>query len=191
LIQWFHAEKSIGESNILSNVDAKENQFVLFTFHRPANVDSKESLEKLVHLIVETSKQLKVVFPIHPRTRKKIKEFGLDELLNNQDVTLVDPLGYFEFMKLVKTCRAVITDSGGIQEESTFLGVPCLTVRPNTERPVTVTVGTNTLLPLDVEEILRYLRKILDGGYKKGQIPQLWDGRATERIVDVIANEIL
>jgi UDP-N-acetylglucosamine 2-epimerase (non-hydrolysing) len=186
-----HAEKSIGESNILSNVDAKENQFVLFTFHRPANVDSKESLEKLVHLIVETSKQLKVVFPIHPRTRKKIKEFGLDELLNNQDVTLVDPLGYFEFMKLVKTCRAVITDSGGIQEESTFLGVPCLTVRPNTERPVTVTVGTNTLLPLDVEEILRYLRKILDGGYKKGQIPQLWDGRATERIVDVIANEIL
>ncbi len=186
-----HAKSSFNESDILTQVGAKEKEFILFTFHRPANVDNKESLEKLVRLIVETSNKMKVVFPIHPRTRKRIGEFGLTDLLASKDVVLVDPLGYFEFMKLVQSCKAVVTDSGGIQEESTFLQVPCLTVRPNTERPITVTVGTNTLLPLEVEKILAYVEDILNGNYKMGNIPELWDGKTTERIVDVIVNQIL
>jgi len=186
-----HSDNSINSSSILDLINAEEQNFILFTFHRPANVDNKNALEKLVKLIVETSKGKKVVFPIHPRTRNRINEFGLDGLLKKDNIVLVDPLGYFEFMKLVKSCKAVVTDSGGIQEESTYLGIPCLTVRPNTERPVTISKGTNTLLPLKVDEILKYVDQILNNQYKKGSIPELWDGKATERIVDIISKKIL
>ncbi|MFN8257510.1 MAG: UDP-N-acetylglucosamine 2-epimerase (non-hydrolyzing) [Bacteroidales bacterium] len=185
-----HSLPSIEESPIIENLSLDKNNFFLYTFHRPINVDFKEQLQKLISLVEKSAETLPVVFPVHPRTRKRISEFGLDFILSNPNIHIVDPLGYFEFLKLVKYSRAVITDSGGIQEESTYLGVPCLTIRPNTERPVTITAGTNTLLPLDLDKILQYIRQIMTGNYKKGEIPVYWDGNATERIVDIIANQI-
>lgn len=186
-----HSTQEIDNNTILDILGVEEQEYILFTFHRPANVDVRDQLEKLVELLECTSEKLPVVFPIHPRTRKKIAEFGFDQKLANKRITLVDPLGYFEFMKLVKNCKVVITDSGGIQEESTFLGVPCLTIRPNTERPITITIGTNTLLPLEVKTVVKHVDNILNGNYKQGEVPRLWDGNATERIVDIIANKIL
>jgi UDP-N-acetylglucosamine 2-epimerase (non-hydrolysing) len=185
-----HSEQSIEESPIIQNLNLEKNNFFLYTFHRPINVDFKEQLQKLITLIEKTAETLPVVFPVHPRTRKRISEFGLEFIFSNPNIHIVDPLGYFEFLKLVKYSRAVITDSGGIQEESTYLGVPCLTIRPNTERPVTITMGTNTLLPLELDEILQYIHQIMAGNYKKGEIPVYWDGNATQRIVEIIANQI-
>jgi UDP-N-acetylglucosamine 2-epimerase (non-hydrolysing) len=158
------------------------------TMHRPATVDNKLELEKLVKLIGNISKKYKVVFPIHPRTIKNAKEFGLyEELMNNTELICTEPLDYFAFQKLIKECSFIITDSGGIQEESTYRLKPCLTLRPNTERPVTITEGTNTLLSFDLETVQRYVTQIENGTYKKGSIPYLWDGKATERIMNIIS----
>jgi UDP-N-acetylglucosamine 2-epimerase (non-hydrolysing) len=137
--------------------------------HRPATVDSKEGLLKLNNLIEYITKKHKTVFPIHPRTLKKCEEFDLKHnLLNNKNLLLVEPLDYFAFQKLIKYSKFIITDSGGIQEESTFVGKPCLTLRPNTERPVTVSVGTNTLVPFEMDIIKEYISQIENNIYKKG-----------------------
>ncbi len=186
-----HSLPEIDENQVLNSFRLKEKEYFLFTFHRPSNVDTEEELRKLVQIITHISEKLPVVFPVHPRTRKRISEFGLDKFCERDNIHLCDPLGYFEFMKLVKSSRAVITDSGGIQEETTFLGVPCLTIRQNTERPVTITRGTNTLLDLNVDLVLEHTKSILNNEYKTGQIPELWDGKTTERIVDIIVNQIL
>lgn len=185
------SKEKIDSNGILNELGVVENDYFLLTFHRPANVDNKESLSKLVSLALELCKKRKVVFPIHPRTKKNLEEFGLNEKFSHPNLVLVGPLGYFEFLKLVSSSKAVITDSGGIQEETTYLGVSCLTVRPNTERPVTITEGTNTLLRLNVGEILEQVEKIEGGVYKKGKVPDLWDGNATERIMEIVAKEIL
>ena len=126
-----------------------------------------------------------LVFPIHPRTVKRLESFGLYErLTSNPKLILTEPLDYYAFQKLIRSSRYVITDSGGIQEETTFCRIPCITLRPNTERPSTLTLGTNTLLPLDVEQISATIGEIEGGTYKKGEIPPFWDGKATERIVN-------
>jgi len=178
----------IEASPVLGELKLKEKEFVLMTMHRPSTVDSKEGLEKLAGLIAEVTKTCDIVFPIHPRTVKNLKEFGLEEELRGQArLKLTEPLDYFAFQKLVKSSRFILTDSGGIQEESTFLRVPCLTLRPNTERPVTVTLGTNELLPFDLNVVRHRIAAIAGGTYKKGQIPPLWDGKATERIFDTLA----
>jgi UDP-N-acetylglucosamine 2-epimerase (non-hydrolysing) len=181
----------IEENKILTQFNLAEKSYFLFTFHRPANVDTGPELKKLVQIISQLSIQMPVVFPVHPRTRKRIAEFGLNDFCENEQIKLCNPLGYFEFMKLVKSSKAVITDSGGIQEETTFLGVPCLTIRQNTERPVTITCGTNTLLDLDVDLVVKNIEIILQNKYKTGRVPDLWDGKATERIVEIIVNKIL
>jgi len=182
-------EKEIGESEILTGLEIKKSKFILMTMHRPATVDNKTELEKLIQLIEYVAINYKVVFPIHPRTIKNAKEFGLYErLISNKHLIYTEPLDYFSFQKLVKHCEFILTDSGGIQEESTFRQKPCLTLRPNTERPVTVDEGTNTLLNFDLEEIKTYILQIEEGVYKKGSIPALWDGKATERILNVIAH---
>jgi UDP-N-acetylglucosamine 2-epimerase (non-hydrolysing) len=186
-----HSLPQIEENDALNKFGLKQQSYFLFTFHRPANVDTMNELTKLVQIVSQISDKLPVVFPIHPRTRKRITEFGLDEFCNKPNIHICDPLGYFEFMKLVKSSKAVITDSGGIQEETTFLGVPCLTIRPNTERPVTITVGTNILLDLDIKVVISNIDLILNNQYKKGRVPDLWDGKTTERIVEIIANQIL
>lgn len=171
----------IDASNVREKLGVKD--YYLLTFHRPVNVDNKENLTILVDIIAQMAQQKQVVFPIHPRTKKRIAEFGLSDKLNNPNIVITDPIGYIDFIHLVKNAATVITDSGGVQEETTFMGVPCLTVRPNTERPVTITEGTNTLVELNATTILSLLQQIQQGTYKKGNVPALWDGRASERIV--------
>lgn len=184
--------EQIENSPVLSMLGVEPGQFVLMTMHRPATVDSREGLEKLIQLIMEVTAEYKIVFPIHPRTVKMLKDFGLmEQLVDNKKLVLTEPLDYFSFQKLIKECRFILTDSGGIQEESTFLQVPCLTLRPNTERPCTITLGTNELIPFDLPLILSKIRSIADGTYKKGSIPPLWDGHATDRIIEVIACKLV
>lgn len=163
------------------------SDYYLLTFHRPINVDDKQNLTELCEIIADLALKKQVVFPIHPRTKARIKEFGLSEKLGNKNIVITDPIGYIDFINLVKNAATVITDSGGVQEETTFMGIPCLTVRPNTERPVTITEGTNTLVELKKQAIIGLLAGIENGSYKKGKIPYLWDGRASERIVAEIA----
>lgn len=179
---------AIDKSQILDELSVANQEFVLMTMHRPATVDNKEELSKLFDLIDHLIVRYKIIFPIHPRTIKNIQLFGLNERLEKaKGLICTDPLDYFSFQKLIKECSFIVTDSGGIQEESTFVGKPCLTLRPNTERPVTIDVGSNTLLPFDLELLKEMIQKIEDGRYKKGSVPKMWDGRATERILDVIS----
>lgn len=184
-------EKEIDASDVLVKYQLNADEFVLMTMHRPATVDHFNELHKLYKLIEELTIKYKVFFPIHPRTLKRIEEFGLkDKFLCNSKIILAEPLDYFGFQKLIKECKFIITDSGGIQEESTFLGKPCLTLRPNTERPVTVTEGTNTLVPFEVDSITDFVSQIESGTYKKGKIPKMWDGKSTARILSYLANQL-
>jgi UDP-N-acetylglucosamine 2-epimerase (non-hydrolysing) len=184
-------QKQINQSDVLQHFNVDSGEFVLMTMHRPATVDNREELKKLLELIQYVTASYKVVFPIHPRTIKNAKEFGLyAEIENNLRLICTEPLDYFSFQKLIQQCAFILTDSGGIQEESTFVGKPCLTLRPNTERPITVDVGSNTLVPFDLEIIKGYIRQIIEGKYKKGNTPELWDGYATERIMQILKNSI-
>jgi UDP-N-acetylglucosamine 2-epimerase (non-hydrolysing) len=152
------------------------------TLHRPSNVDTEAALRPLVAQLVAVSARLRLVFAVHPRTRKRLQDFGLMAALEGAaGITLTEPLGYLQFMNLVTGSAAVVTDSGGVQEETTYLGIPCLTLRENTERPVTVTEGTNRLVKL--EELAVRLDEVIAGHWPKGQRPALWDGRAAERCV--------
>jgi len=181
-------EPKIDQSTVLKELNINHNPYVLMTIHRPSNVDSLEGLNKLMTLIDKLSINHKIVFPVHPRTTAKLEMYGLKPAFDNiQNLILTGPLGYLDFQKLVKHAKLILTDSGGIQEESTYRKVPCLTLRENTERPVTITHGTNTLVPFEVETILGYLNQIENGTYKKGEIPALWDGNATERILKIIS----
>lgn len=175
----------IDSSDVRERLGVKD--YYLLTFHRPINVDNKENLQTLAAIIAELATRRQIVFPVHPRTRRRLQEFGLSDLLHNANVILTDPIGYIDFIHLVKNSKTVITDSGGVQEETTFMGVPCITVRPSTERPVTVTEGTNTLAPLNREVILNLLQAIDAGTYKKGKVPYLWDGQSSERIAEAVA----
>lgn len=157
-------------------------RYAVVTLHRPSNVDRKETLAPVWGAISEIAQDVPVLFPVHPRTRGKIEAFGLD----GAGVTMIDPVGYLDMLYSVKGAALVLTDSGGLQEETTALGVPCVTIRDNTERPSTVEVGTNYLAGTRPEAILSAAREILSGNGKKGTVPPLWDGRAAERIVDVL-----
>lgn len=180
-------DKDIEASPILKNLAVKEQQFVLMTMHRPATVDSKEGLLKLLDILKEINKTYKIVFPVHPRTTKHIELFGLkNEFETIKGLIFTEPLDYFAFQKLIKYSKFILTDSGGIQEETTFLRIPCFTLRPNTERPITCSLGTNTLVPFEVNTILKYISEVENGTYKKGQVPPMWDGRATERVFEAI-----
>jgi len=182
---------SIEKCTILNKLNISPKKFVLMTIHRPSNVDTEEGLTKLSRLIAHLTKRYKLVFPVHPRTVKNMQKFGLyDEIKQNPNLIFSEPMDYFSFQKLIKESAFIITDSGGIQEESTFLQIPCLTLRANTERPVTVTLGTNELIPFDLDLIQQKIESIEKGTYKKGTIPPMWDGKSTERIVKVLS-EIL
>jgi len=157
-------------------------RLALVTLHRPSNVDDSENLQKILDALVEASERIDIVFPIHPRTRQRINDFGL----HASRLHLLDPMPYIEFLALQTRAAVVITDSGGIQEETTYLGVPCLTVRENTERPITVTLGTNILVAEDKSKLTAELKNVLDGKGKKGIIPPLWDGQAGERIAAIL-----
>lgn len=161
-------------------------RYGLVTVHRPALVDDPEKLENLRKVLVEIGKTLPLVFPLHPRTRKRIETLGQDW----RPINLIDPMGYLDFLGLMSSARVVLTDSGGIQEETTALGVPCATLRDNTERPVTIEMGTNTIAGTTPEQILPVVRALLAGEVKHGRIPDLWDGHAAERIIDRVGRWI-
>jgi UDP-N-acetylglucosamine 2-epimerase (non-hydrolysing) len=158
-------------------------QFGLVTLHRPSNVDSSATLASLMRALDSVADMVPLIFPVHPRTRQKLSQLGIKD---NAELRLIDPLGYLEFICLLSHARIVLTDSGGVQEETTALGIPCLTLRENTERPVTVTFGTNHIVGQDFEKIKTRAREILDGNSKKGERPELWDGHAAERIVEIL-----
>ncbi|MDQ3110647.1 MAG: UDP-N-acetylglucosamine 2-epimerase (non-hydrolyzing) [Bacteroidota bacterium] len=177
----------IDSSAVLEKLNIGDKKFVLMTMHRPGNVDTKDGLQKLLELVNHLSQKYTVIFPVHPRTVKNMEQTGLEnEFRGNKNLLLTDPLDYFSFQKLIQRSSFIITDSGGIQEESTFLQVPCLTLRPNTERPVTITSGSNELVPFEIEKITSRIEAIENGSFKKGTIPPLWDGKATERIFEAI-----
>jgi len=181
----------IEKSDILEKLGLKKGGFVSLTLHRPSNVDNIENFKKILAALEIIQKEIPIVFPIHPRTRKMIAELGLSNYVDSlKNLILSDPLGYFDFGKLISASRFVLTDSGGIQEETTVYGIPCITLRENTERPITVWEGTNELAGCDTGKIVALARNIMDGNWKKGRIPELWDGHASERIIAVLEKEL-
>jgi UDP-N-acetylglucosamine 2-epimerase (non-hydrolysing) len=170
-----------------SELNVAEKQYGLVTLHRPSNVDAPVVLSSILDALGEISVNLPIVFPIHPRTRARIRETGL-EIKTDGRLQLTEPIGYLDFLCLQQRAKLVITDSGGIQEETTYLGVPCLTVRENTERPVTVSIGTNILVGQNRMRLRTEVAGILAGGVKRGAVPPLWDGKASERIAAIIVN---
>jgi len=165
------------------NLNGLPDRYILVTLHRPANVDDDCTLKGILECLLELNSQLKVVFPVHPRTRQRIAEFGFDA----SQLDLREPLPYIEFLALQRRATAVVTDSGGIQEETTYLRVPCLTLRNNTERPVTVTLGTNILVGQNGATLRTELARILQGKQKASSVPPLWDGHAGERIAEILS----
>jgi UDP-N-acetylglucosamine 2-epimerase (non-hydrolysing) len=161
--------------------------YALATVHRPANVDGRESLERIVTILEDTSRELAVVFPVHPRTRANLDRWGLAARLGAAGVHVTRPERYLRFLRLMLGATLVLTDSGGVQEETTVLGVPCLTLRENTERPITVDLGTNLLVGFDRERIQRAVHEATSGRWKPGQVPPDWDGRAADRIAEHLA----
>jgi UDP-N-acetylglucosamine 2-epimerase (non-hydrolysing) len=163
--------------------------FAIVTLHRPSNVDSPVQLRRWLEALRELNSRIPVIFPIHPRTRRQMEDFHLDGLLD--EIRVTGPMGYLEFLGLLCDAALVVTDSGGIQEETTVLGIPCLTVRDSTERPITVHIGTNRLVGSDPRKMLSAAYEILDGKTPHGRIPELWDGCAAERIAQIIAHQDL
>lgn len=177
-------------SKILESLKVKPQKFVLVTLHRPSNVDEKENLMALVNLLNNISLKRKVVFPIHPRTKNNLDAFGILSSLN-PDVILLEPIGYIDFITLIKNCELILTDSGGIQEESTYLGVQCITIRTTTERPITVEIGTNQLVGDDYVKAEQVAIEVLNGKKKQGIIPEKWDGKTADRISEIIMDKLL
>jgi UDP-N-acetylglucosamine 2-epimerase (non-hydrolysing) len=168
--------------------DSFQKGYALVTMHRPSNVDSPENLKSLLQTLGRISTQIPLIFPIHPRTAQRIKENGFESLIESNRIIQLPPQGYLELLGLMKQAKLVLTDSGGIQEETTALGVPCVTLRENTERPITADEGTNTVVGIDPQAIHACVDNILQTGGKSGRVPEYWDGKAAERIVDVIVS---
>lgn len=174
-------------SQVLDRLGLDPRQFCAMTLHRPSNVDDKEKLSGILDAIESIGERLPIVFPIHPRTRDRLEQFGLgDRVRKQRSLVLTEPLGYLDFLHLYSNSRLVLTDSGGVQEETTALGIPCLTLRPNTERPITVTEGTNRVVGSDPQAIKREAFAALERPPSAPRLPELWDGRAAARIVDAI-----
>jgi UDP-N-acetylglucosamine 2-epimerase (non-hydrolysing) len=163
----------------------QDQKYIMMTLHRPANVDDGEKLKNLIEEIIKHSQNLPIIFPVHPRTAKIISKLGI----NHSNLILIEPLGYLEFNYLIERSKLVVTDSGGITEETTVLKIPCITLRDNTERPETVDLGTNELIGTDPVNIGPNFKKLFDGNWKKGSIPPKWDGKTSERIIYHILND--
>jgi UDP-N-acetylglucosamine 2-epimerase (non-hydrolysing) len=201
--------KKAQKSNIFENLGlitsspgASINDYALLTLHRPSNVDHKESLGEIIGALKEISKEIPIIFPMHPRTRKMVTEFNLDKYFNfainkpkvptklSNSIYALDPLGFIDFLGLMSKAKIVLTDSGGIQEETTVLGIPCLTLRDTTERPITLTRGTNILVHNNKTKIVEATRKILKGQNQKANRPKLWDGKTAERIANILYDKL-
>jgi len=181
-----HRERA-RQSNVLRRLELSSGEYAICTLHRPSNVDTPSAAANTVRALEELARRLPVALPLHPRTQAKLEEFGfLQQIREWPSVRIVEPLGYLDFLALMDQARVVFTDSGGIQEETTALGVPCLTFRANTERPITVTEGTNQLIGLDPNRLAAALDELLAGKSATGRVPEFWDGRAAERILAIL-----
>lgn len=182
-----HREKA-KKSKILKKLNIQKKRYCSLTLHRPSNVDNKEAFDNILSILEEVGKKIKIIFPIHPRTKKNLESLGLSKRMSRIDnLILTRPLGYLDFLCLMDNSKFVLTDSGGIQEETTVLGVPCITLRNNTERPVTVEQGTNLLVSTDKKKVVKKcLEVIYDKINIKNKIPELWDGKAAKRIVKIL-----
>ncbi|MET0754038.1 MAG: UDP-N-acetylglucosamine 2-epimerase (non-hydrolyzing) [Pyrinomonadaceae bacterium] len=188
----FYNLKKAEDSPIREDLDLSEKEYAVLTLHRPSNVDESEILSGLLDALCAVSEKLPVIFPVHPRTKAKIEEFGFSPQIENSNIKLIEPLGYLDFLRLYSGARLVLTDSGGIQEETTALGIPCLTLRENTERPITIEMGTNILVGTNPDKIKFAAFDILENtSTKDTKIPPLWDGRAAERICNELKTENL
>ena len=175
------------DSKIHNKIKVEKENYALITLHRPSNVDYEDNLSRIVNAIEIISEDIKIVFPIHPRTANMIEKFGLESRINQiPNLVLTKPLGYLDFLALIKHSKVVLTDSGGLQEETTSLGIPCITLRDNTERPITIEQGTNVLVGNKTEKITIEWENICRNGGKSGRIPELWDGKTSERITNAI-----
>ncbi len=170
------------QPQIWDDLKLSNGRYLVMTLHRPANVDQEQVLGSILNEIIKNTEDLPLIFPVHPRTAKILENLGV----SHERLHLIEPQGYLEFNYLVANSKAVITDSGGITEETTVLGIPCITLRDNTERPETITMGTNELIGTNPKNIAPALIKLFTGNWKKGEIPPLWDGKTSERIVDVL-----
>lgn len=179
--------KRTEKSKVLRDFGLKEKGYTVVTLHRPSNVDSKETLSRILEALKAVGERIKIIFPIHPRTKKRLDKFRLAP----KNVVLKDPLGYLDFVRLEEKAKFVLTDSGSIQQETSVFGIPCLTIRENTERPFTIERGTNTLVGTSEERIIEESFKVLDGGGKKGEVHPLWDGKTSKRIVSVLRQAFL
>jgi UDP-N-acetylglucosamine 2-epimerase (non-hydrolysing) len=178
-------------STIHADLGLEKGTYGVLTLHRPSNVDEKDAFMRIITALEQIGERIPLVFPLHPRTRIRAEEFGLTERLESiPNIVLTGPAGYLDFVALMAESKLVLTDSGGLQEETTALGIPCLTLRENTERPITVTEGTNTIVGNATDVILDAANNILDNGGKAGRIPDLWDGHTAERIADIIEGVI-
>jgi UDP-N-acetylglucosamine 2-epimerase (non-hydrolysing) len=192
-------KNKFSSSKILTKLKLQKGKYILSTIHRPANVDSRQNLTKVISIFKKVSAEalkydsnVKIVLPLHPRTMKMIEKFGFTERFRQiKNLIITEPVGYTDFIKLLMDSMLVITDSGGVQEEATFLGIPCLTLRDSFERLDTIKLGSNTLCNLDEGLILKKTREIFTGKYKKGKRPHLMDGKASKRIVNIIKSNIL
>jgi UDP-N-acetylglucosamine 2-epimerase (non-hydrolysing) len=176
--------EKVGRSTILSRLNLEKRLFIYVTLHRPSNVDNKESLVSIMRAFADISRKMPVIFPMHPRTLARLAEFGIET--KNSNITILEPVGYHDSLALTQSARCVVTDSGGLQEESTFFKTPCLTLRPNTERPVTVTIGSNRLIKTG--ELFERLDFVLSGEETLGSVPPLWDGTTSERVIEGLIN---
>jgi len=190
-----NCKQAVAFSHTLKNYGCQqelvEKEFALLTLHRPSNVDDVETLSRLIKTIAEISQRLPIVFPVHPRTQQKISQAGLLDQFSAERIIMLPPVSYLEMLGLMQAAKLVLTDSGGLQEETTALGVPCVTLRENTERPITVTEGTNTIVGTDAVKIRQCVDDILKSGGKSGRVPEYWDGHAAERIVAEIVQRYL
>ncbi len=186
------ATSQIKKSTILDEIGLCSREYMYITLHRPSNVDDKSTLLAILNSLEQLSiKQLRMVFPIHPRTKKMLQQFQLLDFAQSiEGLEITDPIGYLDSLALMNNSRLVLTDSGGVQEETTYLGIPCLTLRPSTERPITITEGTNILLDKGPEMIVPEVEEILSGAVKDGGIPELWDGKTAHRIVGVLISSL-
>jgi UDP-N-acetylglucosamine 2-epimerase (non-hydrolysing) len=178
----FQNLEKIKQPSFWNESQLQSGNYFLLTLHRPSNVDDGEKLKRILDAVTNSTAGIPVVFPVHPRTRQMIDKLQID----TGKILMIDPQGYHEFIYLVKNAKGIITDSGGITEEATVLHVPCLTMRNSTERPETVTIGTNELVGDDLDKLALYLQKIIAGDWKKGEIPAYWDGQTSGRIVEIL-----
>lgn len=188
----FYALPKCDNSKVLEANNLSPREYALITIHRPSNVDEPEQLEMLLKVFEYLSKFRKIVFPIHPRTLKNIEKFNLQKYTEaNKNIIFLEPQGYIDFLQLMRNSDFVMTDSGGIQEETTAIKIPCLTIRTTTERPITIEIGTNRLISPEYDTIIAAIDDILNKPRKEAKIPELWDGKAAERIAEIIVNELL